>query len=414
MTARRLSPEQRLFEEIISPVSFARFLREHWEQSLMLVQGRPADKYAEILTIDSIDRTLASCKIPPTHIDLGRDSASIAKTEFCSGNDVDLDRVLSLHRQGATIILRAFHEWSWPVQSLRRMFEAVFECPVQVNVYLTPPGGQSTPAHFDTHDIFILQIEGAKHWRMWQSSRRLPLHDEYFDKNKHPVGSTESDITLQPGDLLYMPRGAVHEPRTTTSYSIHISVGVVVATWADLLAATVREASLTNVALRSSPPLTAGGWIRKPRRLVREIRKRIAMLDRAAAASAAEHAAIRFVETRSAQSLGRLVEAASPQRASLDWVVGRRLGVIFRISREESGIRLESRKAQWTAPLSAEPALSAIALADTIRASDIPGLDDASKLDLVNRLINAGFLERKREPAETALNGDRKPRKARR
>ena len=40
--------------------------------------------------------------------------------------------------------------------------------PVQCNIYLTPPGAQDFPLHYDTHNILILQVQGEKLWRYWQ------------------------------------------------------------------------------------------------------------------------------------------------------------------------------------------------------------------------------------------------------
>jgi ribosomal protein L16 Arg81 hydroxylase len=55
-------------------------------------------------------------------------------------------------------------------------------------------------------------------------------------------------LTLNPGQVLYIPRGAYHEALTSDSFSLHLTIGVFPDTWADLASrliekqATFREA----------------------------------------------------------------------------------------------------------------------------------------------------------------------------
>ncbi len=50
---------------------------------------------------------------------------------------------------------------------------------VQVNAYLSPAAAKGLELHFDYHDVFVLQLDGAKRWRVWE-----PL-----ERTRHPVRS---------------------------------------------------------------------------------------------------------------------------------------------------------------------------------------------------------------------------------
>ena len=65
--------------------------------------------------------------------------------------------------RGKTIILTAMQCRWGPVASLCRRLEERFGCPVHTNLYLTPPGTQGFDPHYDTHEVFVLQIAGGKH-----------------------------------------------------------------------------------------------------------------------------------------------------------------------------------------------------------------------------------------------------------
>ena len=133
-----------------------------------------------------------------------------------------------------TVIIMTMQQRWAPVATLCRELEAFFRCPVHANLYLTPEGAQGFDAHFDTHEVFVLQLEGAKQWRLFGSPRPLPLVDERFDVPKDQLGPPR-EVRLEAGDLLYIPRGFVHEAFTSEQASLHLTVGVNVYRWADLL-----------------------------------------------------------------------------------------------------------------------------------------------------------------------------------
>ena len=47
--------------------------------------------------------------------------------------------------------------------------------------YLTPAGQQGARAHSDPSDVYVIQLEGTKHWRVWATpeTRRLGIDRDY-------------------------------------------------------------------------------------------------------------------------------------------------------------------------------------------------------------------------------------------
>lgn len=104
------------------------------------------------------------------------------------------------------------------------------------------------PPHFDANDNFVCQARGAKRWRIARGRHvRFPtvgytvgcgstpaLRAEMPDglPDAMPVHDT---IELQPGDVMFMPRGTLHETETTEKESIHFNIQGGLATWRDLL-----------------------------------------------------------------------------------------------------------------------------------------------------------------------------------
>ena len=74
---------------------------------------------------------------------------------------------------------------------------------VGANVYLTPPGTQGFAPHFDDVDVFILQLEGKKHWRLYEprDQDKLP---RFSSRNfaQEEIGEPFLETTLTAGDFL--------------------------------------------------------------------------------------------------------------------------------------------------------------------------------------------------------------------
>jgi len=97
-------------------------------------------------------------------------------------------------------------------------------------VYLTPPGSQAVRVHTDDQDVILLQVWGSKHWTVYNAPTHLPYTEEMLGKEQavpgNLIGPKELDFTIRPHDVLYIPRGYLHEAATSTEASLHITLTV--------------------------------------------------------------------------------------------------------------------------------------------------------------------------------------------
>lgn len=134
---------------------------------------------------------------------------------------------------------------------------------VGANVYLTPKNSQGFAPHYDDIEAFVLQIEGKKQWRVYQPTNRKAMLPRESSKNfsQKEIGKPILNVTLEAGDLLYFPRGYIHQASTVKdSHSLHITVSVYQKqTFGDLLEVLIpmalKEAINENVDLRRGLPL---------------------------------------------------------------------------------------------------------------------------------------------------------------
>lgn len=183
-------------------------------------------------------------------------SAGVPEHEFTLPDGrVDLPALLMRFDAGASLVVSQFHETHPPLADFCRGLERLFLHGVQANIYLTPPAAQGFRTHFDTHDVFVLQVEGRKRWRVWDGERLArPTRRTPWPGNMAPEGEPH-ELTLSPGDVLYIPRGVMHDAATLPGErSLHITLGLLEASWAQVLRSLIDELEIEDPVLRQSVP----------------------------------------------------------------------------------------------------------------------------------------------------------------
>ncbi len=198
--------------------------------------------------------------------------------------------VWSNFSDGCSVRLLCPHKYNDRIHALLSTLELEFGCMIGANAYLTPgpdKNNQSThqgfAPHFDDIEAFILQLEGYKHWKVYPPLNKgevLPRESsrDYTEKEIEDVEPV-IDFILGPGDMLYMPRGWIHQASTPTlneikemvqksgkelpnqNHSLHLTVSAMQSwSWVDLLELIMPEAldaaamSSTSTSLREGLP----------------------------------------------------------------------------------------------------------------------------------------------------------------
>lgn len=142
----------------------------------------------------------------------------------------------ALLQNGHTLRIRHAERQSAAYFQLALAFHRTFESPIDCHVYATAPDSIGLHWHYDAEDVFVLQIQGAKEWRLRKNTvNPWPLIDTLPGDMQFEVERSASmECLLNPGDWLYIPAGYWHATRAV-SQSLSISVGVQPPTAVDLL-----------------------------------------------------------------------------------------------------------------------------------------------------------------------------------
>jgi len=161
-----------------------------------------------------------------------------------------------------TVRLLRPHEHNDNIHTMLSILESEFGCMVGSNAYLTPLHSQGFAPHYDDVDVFILQLEGYKRWRVYapfnkrETLPRESSRDYTENEVEENMGGEEMDVVLGPGDVLYLPRGWIHQAETVArpasvpkmdgvkdDHSLHLTVSAMQNwCWADFLEMLMPEA----------------------------------------------------------------------------------------------------------------------------------------------------------------------------
>lgn len=243
---------------LIGPERVEDFFARIYEKEALVVHHNAPERFKGLMSIADVDRLVTSVDLKEGQLDLAQASSErrLQRTDYVdAAGYIDRGAVADFHRGGATIVLQQAHQLEPSLGRFCRGLEYIFSCHVQTNLYLTPPHAQGFPTHYDNHCVFVLQMEGEKSWRLYNKPVDTPFRGEEFQRGVHQVGELHDEFVLKAGDCAYIPRGMMHDASTSgDDPSLHVTVGLITRTWADLMLEVISEAALHNVEARRSLP----------------------------------------------------------------------------------------------------------------------------------------------------------------
>jgi hypothetical protein len=372
-----------------------------------------------VLSLADVDRTVTGTGLRRPAFRLVRDGdvippADYTRTARTGGSRIDdlIDpgRVLDLFAGGATVVLQSLQRWWLPASGFCRDLELALGHAVQANAYLTPAGAAGLAPHHDTHDVFVLQVAGTKHWIVREPVVDTPLARHVSDHEAAAAQPVLFETDLGPGEALYLPRGYVHSAAAQEGVSLHITVGVLATTVHDVLQRLVEQAAEEPAFRRSLAP----GWAFDDAVAVAAVKgavaELVAWLEQVDGGGVAEALRDRWTSGRSPLLDGQLLEVAALDRLDDDTTVVRRPGSVARLAVDEPAgaprvdpptdtaggaprLRLTLGDRRLAMPAAVAPAVRRLLDGRPHRVGDLADMLDApSRLVLVRRLVREGVL----------------------
>ncbi|HEX3200248.1 MAG TPA: cupin domain-containing protein [Propionibacteriaceae bacterium] len=273
MVAQTVAPlaEDSVLSRLIA-VDRNQFASQYWgRQPLLSPAADLPGGFPQLFDANAIDELVSQRGLRTPFLRVAKNGTTLGDKAFTSpggvgagiADQVSEDRLVRLFADGSTLVLQALHRVWPPILQFCQELAAELGHPVQANAYVTPPQNQGFSAHYDVHDVFVLQIAGEKRWRVHPPVLVSPLRDQPWNDRKADVEKRAEEpplieAVLTPGDSLYLPRGYLHAATALGGVSTHLTLGIHV--WTRFaLAQQVIEQALRTVSddpvIRASLPL---------------------------------------------------------------------------------------------------------------------------------------------------------------
>ena len=382
----------------------AKFADAYWgRQPLLSRAGElPGGGFTDLFSPADADELLSRRGLRTPFLRVADRGTVLSATRFTGfggsgaevGDQVADDKILRLYAEGATLVFQGLHRIWPPLIDAMQELGGELNQPLQVNAYLTPRGNQGFSTHYDTHDVFVLQVDGTKRWIIHEPVLPEPLEEQAWGGRKDEVQATADgppalDVVLAPGDALYLPRGWLHAAAAQDARSLHLTVGVRAFTRYTLVDELLRLAA-EDERLRATLPF--GIDLTDPAQVAPVLADAVAALrdwlPTADPEAVADRLHARVWPTTRPAPIGPLSQLDFAEALSPDDRIVARGGLRWRVAEdgpEHVVLRLSGHTLRF--PAYCAPALRMVLSGETYRVGDLPLDDDADRLVLARRLL---------------------------
>ena len=225
--------------KLFDPISPETFLARTFESEPLHIERNDPRYFADLYDASEIEASLVlgardsgrfalisaeTGPLPPDAYTYSRPAVRARATGKAATVCLDPRKVAAYFEIGHTLVIKDAALFSRRLQRFCNSLEHALGSYVQPNVYFTPGSAQGFKVHHDTHDTLVAQIEGTKRWKIYAPVIELPLETQPFHSGTNVPGlRVINEVTLHPGDTLYLPHGYPHEAASNAERSLHVT-----------------------------------------------------------------------------------------------------------------------------------------------------------------------------------------------
>jgi 50S ribosomal protein L16 3-hydroxylase len=191
--------------DILGNISKEQFLKEYWQKKPLLIRQAypnfepliPADELAGMSLEEEIESRII--------MENGPDSP----WQLISGPFQE-DTFASLPKDKWTLLIQGVDQWVPEAADLLQDFNFIPNWRIDDLMISFATDGGSVGPHYDQYDVFLLQAEGQREWRIGQMCSE---HDAFLKETKLRLLAKFEETDrwiLEPGDMLYLPPRLAH------------------------------------------------------------------------------------------------------------------------------------------------------------------------------------------------------------
>ena len=225
------------FAEFIAPMSVDQFKDEYFGKRPVHIVSDESPR-GDLLSSSRLEELLAvRDHWTEENLKLIINSRAVSPQHFLEdrldgspGRRADPAKVQVFLEMGASLVGDHIEDIDPKVRSVVAMLSEEFAATAGANLYCSFQGVRAFNSHCDPHDVFAVQLEGEKTWQIYENRAESPVAPLEGENAQALIDSVKGNVLMivrmQPGDLLYMPRGFFHDALAQSTASLHLTFAV--------------------------------------------------------------------------------------------------------------------------------------------------------------------------------------------
>lgn len=224
-------------DELLAPITPDQFRADYQGRKPLHIPAGPDAEKRRLLPWDAFNRLLGqTAHWTSANLKLQHNGGTLHSWQYCRETRGQAGvtfqavpgKVQALMAMGASVVANSVETLTPELSALRETLSRAFAAQVGANVYCSFRGVQAFNTHYDLHDVFAIQTEGEKVWRLYASRAENPVaFEEDLEAAEARIMATRgpvlTEVTMRPGDVLYLPRGWYHDALARDGESLHVT-----------------------------------------------------------------------------------------------------------------------------------------------------------------------------------------------
>ena len=228
------------FEDFIAPVTPEEFREVYQGRKPLHIPATDPGTRRSVLDWASFNHLMNQTDIWSAHtLRLVNNRVAVDPSEYCVAAQRPTGQILlpvpakvaMYLADGASVIANEVQALHPQITQAAAVLSRTFAAQVAANVYCSFKDVQAFGPHYDCHDVFAVQTEGEKVWRIYKTRIDTPVDmppagpdtQRWLEQTHGPL---VSEIRMRPGDVLYIPRGQFHDALAVDGPSLHVTFSV--------------------------------------------------------------------------------------------------------------------------------------------------------------------------------------------
>jgi len=185
-------------------------------------------------TVADLQRHLNNPLLQPEWLYLKQDGVRVELEKFCfyktvqnkQLNFIDKDVLNNEINKGAAVVLEGIDLLDAGINDFVARLDDSLPCVLSnAEVFFSQQDNEAYEAHCDADDVLVVQLAGKKTWNLYAPQQRRYANIQNLSDQQ--LGPVMQELTMRPGDALYLRAGVPHRCITNAPFSLHMSFDLV-------------------------------------------------------------------------------------------------------------------------------------------------------------------------------------------